>query len=218
MPKTQKSSNILLTPHQKKIYEFVNDFVEKNHYSPSFREIQSHFSFSSLSSVHKHLHTLQRKGVLSYLKGERRSIALTPKTPPPQEVSSEYVLLPIIAELLMGQPLYLFSSIQAKLPISRKVLTSPEEAHILQVLGSHLLNFHICNRDFLIVEAKRDWHEKDLLLVQDKQGRCYIKQFYEERENSSFLDPLLLTREEIKYGTYSVMATLVLVIRNSMLS
>ncbi|WP_237753543.1 LexA family protein [Candidatus Protochlamydia amoebophila] len=54
-----------LTPKQQAILQFIQQFIETHQYSPSYREIMKHFSLASPASVHKHIQSLQRKGVLA---------------------------------------------------------------------------------------------------------------------------------------------------------
>jgi len=53
-----------LTKRQREIVDFIRDYIAVHKYSPSYREIMGHFSFTSLGSVYKHIAVLKRKGVL----------------------------------------------------------------------------------------------------------------------------------------------------------
>jgi len=54
-----------LTPTQSRIRQFIEDFVQDQGYSPSYREIGKAVGLASLSSVSLHVRTLQKKGYLA---------------------------------------------------------------------------------------------------------------------------------------------------------
>jgi len=53
-----------LTRRQEQILQFVLDYVQKEGYPPSIREIGTHFSIGSLRGVTVHLDALARKGYI----------------------------------------------------------------------------------------------------------------------------------------------------------
>ncbi|MBI5273860.1 MAG: repressor LexA [Chlamydiales bacterium] len=170
-----------LTPNQKDVLHFIHEFIEKNHYSPSFREIQAHFSFSSIASVHKHIQSLAKKGIIELKKGRARSISLTKKE---EEIPSDIVELPIIGELIVGYPIELFSSIKAKISFPKKLIPSPGSSYALQVRGDRLIQEHVLNRDIVIVESKKDPSSGEVVLVSTKNGSSYLKRYFPDQEKT----------------------------------
>lgn len=58
------------------ILTFIEDFVEKNHFSPTVREIREGLDFSSTSVVEYHLRKLEQAGDITRAKHKARSIVL----------------------------------------------------------------------------------------------------------------------------------------------
>ena len=58
------------------ILRFINDYYQKNHYSPSLREICQGTGLRSTSTVHRYLCELSKEGKLVYMRGKRRALAL----------------------------------------------------------------------------------------------------------------------------------------------
>lgn len=54
-----------------KVYNYIIEYMEKNQYSPSIRDICEGVGLSSTSSVHAHLRTLHKEGLIK-LEGVRR--------------------------------------------------------------------------------------------------------------------------------------------------
>jgi len=69
----------MLTKRQKQILDYIEEYIKKNDYAPTLKEIKRHFRLSSISTVHQHLETLRTKGYLIRLENQPRSIQLIKK-------------------------------------------------------------------------------------------------------------------------------------------
>ena len=83
LPPPQKKKNSLYAPmavtrRQKEILDFLETFVTRNGYSPSFEEIARGMGLKSLATVHKHITNLERKGMLDRVHNRSRSIDVLP--------------------------------------------------------------------------------------------------------------------------------------------
>ena len=58
---------------QKKILEFVTEYMNENGYPPSIREICQGVGLSSTSTVHAHLETLKKNGLLEKADAKSRA-------------------------------------------------------------------------------------------------------------------------------------------------
>ena len=54
-----------LTETQQHIYNFLVSFMRENKYSPTIREIQTHFGYSSSNSVVSQLNKMEKKGYIT---------------------------------------------------------------------------------------------------------------------------------------------------------
>lgn len=61
---------------RRRVYDFIVDFITKNGYSPSIREICEGTKLSSTSSVYAHLEMLETMGKIHMKKGKTRTISL----------------------------------------------------------------------------------------------------------------------------------------------
>src|SRR3954462_2879930 len=69
-----------ITKRQRQVYDFLQEFIQRNGYSPSFEEIGDGLGLSSLATVHKHISNLEKKGLLKRDYNRSRSIdILAPK-------------------------------------------------------------------------------------------------------------------------------------------
>ena len=63
-----------LTRRQQQITDFIDRTRRDSDVAPSYREIASHFGFSSLGSVVNHIRALRKKGVLPKESGQARAL------------------------------------------------------------------------------------------------------------------------------------------------
>lgn len=65
-----------LTKKQQAVLDFLQDFMDENGYTPSYREIMAGLGLSSVSAVAEHIDNLVDKGVLMKNPGEARSLTI----------------------------------------------------------------------------------------------------------------------------------------------
>ena len=53
-----------LTKRQFQVLSFLDSFIQRSGYCPSFDEIRRNLKLSSLATVHKHVHNLEKKGFI----------------------------------------------------------------------------------------------------------------------------------------------------------
>lgn len=61
---------------RKKIYDFLVEFITKNGYSPSIREICAGTGIASTSNVHHHLSVLEDMGKIHMKENTTRAISI----------------------------------------------------------------------------------------------------------------------------------------------
>jgi repressor LexA len=140
-----------LTRRQREIYDYLAEFIEHNGYAPSLEEIAARFRLSSVATVHEHLENLESKGAVRRDPHKSRAIELT--QPADGRGRSAAVELPLLGRVAAGQPLEAISE--------HETLAVPEamlgrgETFVLRVAGDSMIDEHIADGDFVIVE-KRD--------------------------------------------------------------
>ena len=89
-----------VTRRQKEILDFLETFVTRNGYSPSFEEIARGMGLKSLATVHKHITNLEKKGLLDRVHNRSRSIDVLP--PGTRTRTSDR--LPLAGRIAAGMP------------------------------------------------------------------------------------------------------------------
>jgi repressor LexA len=140
-----------LTPRQHQLLCYIEEFIRIRGYSPSYRELQRYFQFSSVATVYKHLQGLKKKGFLTAEKQQMRSMTLT--TPTERSRFSGEVTLPFIGIIRAGVPMEMFTHSKT-LAVPEFMVHTLEETFVLQAKGDAFNEERISDNDYLIVEAK----------------------------------------------------------------
>ena len=77
-----------VTFSQKRVLDFVKEFIKKRGYSPSFQEIDEGLGLKSLATVSKHIATLKQKGLMKDSFHRARSLEVVD----PGSLESRFVL------------------------------------------------------------------------------------------------------------------------------
>src|SRR5229473_502489 len=97
-----------ITKRQRQVYDFLQEFIQRNGYSPSFEEIGDGLGLSSLATVHKHISNLEKKGLLKRDYNRSRSIDVLPVRgmfKRQTEKAAAEGRLPLLGRIAAGQPI-----------------------------------------------------------------------------------------------------------------
>jgi repressor LexA len=195
-----------LTKRQKEILDFVSEFIEDNGYSPSMEEIAEHFHFASLNAVFKHLEALESRGHLHRDANRARSIQLSHEPAP--AVRS----LPLFGYIAAGRPIEAVSNPET-LDIPESFLPRQGSYYILRVQGESMIDEHIQDGDFIVVESRQQASPGDIVVALIDQENVTLKKYYPEggqvrlQPANSALAPMILdgSRVNIQGVVVSVM-------------
>jgi repressor LexA len=167
-----------ITKRQREVLDFIEAFLGEQNYSPSFAEIQKHFSFKSLASVHKHVHALKKKGFITSEEHASRSIALTQETSTPQQPIAA-TMLPLMGQFSPGETIETFSQ-TSTLAVPSQLVHLPDSTYILRLKGDQLKHENLQNGDLLLVEAGSEAERGALVMLSDNEGHILLTRFQED--------------------------------------
>ena len=67
-----------LTPKQKRLLDYIADYIEDRGYSPSYDEMRQAMELSSVATIHKHIEALEEREYLRRSFNHSRSIDVAP--------------------------------------------------------------------------------------------------------------------------------------------
>jgi repressor LexA len=205
----------VLTDRQTEIWQFLVEYVDAHGYPPTVREIGEHVGLASPSTVHAHLATLERVGLIKRdptkpraveLIGLRRVEASTPGI----------VQLPLLGRVAAGAPLLAEGNVEDVVAVPESLGGSAD--FLLTVKGDSMIEAGILDGDTLVVQSHDDPRNGDVVvaLVGDDESsdEATVKRFYREADGRIRLQPENSSLEPIFADHVQVLGKVVGVFRS----
>ena len=185
----------MLTERQQAILDFINEYVRKNGFPPSVREIGSHFGVYP-ATVQDHLSALQRKGYLQKKPFQSRTLSVAS---PSRRAEHAGTAIPIVGKVAAGMPLLAQENIEEMIQLPKE--WAPAGAFLLKVQGNSMEGAHILSGDYVLVHPQETAANGEIVvaLIGDE---ATVKRFYRSErgitlkpENPKFV-PIEIERNE----------------------
>lgn len=150
-----------LTKRQQMILQFVLDYVQREGYPPSIREIGKQFDIGSLRGVTVHLDALERKGYITRANTPR-SIKVTH---PEYQANNKVAMLPLLGSIAAGTPIQAQEHVEDLIPVPYEMVRNIEQAFLLRVKGDSMSGEGIMPRDLVVVKPQQSANHGDLVAV-----------------------------------------------------
>jgi repressor LexA len=191
---------VALTRRQKEVVDFIVGFVEENGYSPSYEELARGLNLASVATVHKHIEALESRGYLRRSFNQSRSV----------EVSSKYVQerrksqqahqaqqllgVPLAGRIAAGRPV---EAVEGRDTLQFGDFTGTGETYALEVAGDSMIDDHICNGDFVLIDKTKEANPGDIVVALVDGMETTLKRFYHEPAGQVRLQPANASMEPI---------------------
>src|SRR5437868_6886663 len=169
-----------LTSRQREIYEFMRSKIQGRGYGPTVREIGTQFGIKSPNGVMCHLKALQKKGLIRREPNMSRAIELLQETP-----AGNFHSLKLLGRIAAGQPL---EAVEDAEDFGFDEWQDPSKKFVLQVTGESMIDAHIADGDYVIIQKQESARDGQIVAVQDEEGGATLKKFFKEK-NRVRLEP-----------------------------
>lgn len=170
---------------RQEVYNFIVDFINKNNYSPTIREIGGALGLSSTGTVDYHLKKLDEEGLIRYNKGVKRSISLVKN-------NSNSELLPLIGET--GGKDYI--SVPG-------FMLGNSNGFVLRAKGESMVDAGIFDGDFVVVKKQETAENGDIVVAYVK-NKATIKKIYFKNDEIKLVSANSNMKQEATYEENSV--------------
>lgn len=143
-----------ITERQRKILEFIEDYMEINGYPPTYREIANFIGINTPRGVQQHLKALEKKGLIKLTKGKARSIKIMKKLQG----------LPLVGISSAGHPIESEPSYEENYIIDPKI-SGTKNGFIVKVSGESLSGIGINDGDMVVITKDSNPKNGDIVLV-----------------------------------------------------
>jgi repressor LexA len=187
-----------LTKRQKDFLNFLSDFLEKRGYSPSYEEIAEGMSLASLATVHKHILALESKQYLKRGFNQSRSLEIAPKYYAEQRqhraASASVMEIPLLGRIAAGRPVESAGGAES---VNFGDFAGDPNTYALQVRGESMIEDHICDGDFVLVERAETARDGEIVVALVNGAESTLKRFYREPGDRVRLQPANSTMDPI---------------------
>jgi repressor LexA len=185
-----------VTRRQKEVLDFLEAFVNRNGYSPSFEEIARGMGLKSLATVHKHISNLEKKGLLDRVHNRSRSIDVLP--PGTRTRVSDRIML--VGRIAAGLPVEASETSES---ISLHDVIGNRDVFALEVRGDSMRDEHIISGDYVLVERTRTARQGEIVVALVHGAETTLKRFYHEgsvirlQPSNAEMDPIFVPAAQV---------------------
>src|SRR5438445_10172249 len=163
-----------ITKRQRQVYDFLQEFIQRNGYSPSFEEIGDGLGLISLATVHKHISNLEEKGLLKRDYNRSRSIDVLPIRGIFKRTQKSEPGLHLMGRIAAGQPI---EAVENPETISLGDITRSKDVFVLQVKGESMKDEHIVDGDYVLVEKAETARDGEIVVALVDGTDATLKRF-----------------------------------------
>ena len=173
-----------LSAKQRRILEFIGEFIDEHDYPPSIRQIQEACDISSTSVVDYNLRILERNGYMRRDREVSRAIELLE----PGGRRPRVVPVPIIGTIAAGQPIPVPSADtwqtfdpEETLEVPPDMVSGGENVYALRVKGNSMIDALVNDGDIVIMEPAPAARDGDMVAAWLKREQeATLKHLYRE--------------------------------------
>lgn len=200
---------ITLYKRQKQILDFIGQYIQKFGTSPTLQEIADSLGVSSLATVHEHLQTLVKKGVIRRFEGAVRGIELLDN-----KIGDviDGIELPILGMIAAGSPILPMTDPNATLKVASSMLSGKKRSYVLQVRGDSMIEEGILDGDFVVIEEKKEARDGEIVVALLDNGLATLKKFFKEATRIR-LEPANSTMKPIYAANVTIQGSVVGLVR-----
>lgn len=199
-----------LRPKQKRILEFIQQFLEENGIPPTVRDIQKECEISSTSVVDYNLRIMERDGYLRRRQDIARGIELLDETGQP--VINGAVRVQIVGSIAAGEPIPAFSSEGAAaaaefdtVEVSPELKKKHDTLFALSVKGTSMIDALIDDGDVVVIKPTSTARNGEMVVAWlREEEEATLKKFYREGSQirlqpaNSTMDPIYAAADNVE--------------------
>ena len=170
---------VILYERQRQILDYIAQYIQRNGFAPSLKNIADSMGLSSLATVHEHMSQLHRKGVIRIIgRGKTRKVQIVDKKYSSIDTG---VLLPILGFFDEGAPIEPYSIAHATFAVAPSMMTGKKRGFILQVKTNALAEDGIFQNDYIVLEEEPGEVENGQVVVAIlENGVASLKRLFKE--------------------------------------
>lgn len=179
-------SPVTLYKKQKQILDYISQYIQVNGYSPTLQEIADAMGLSSLATVHEHIQSLEKKGIVKRYDGAVRGLEIVDET---FNAVLNAVSLPIVGYIAAGQPIEAIENPLASVLVSSDIVSKTKRCFVLQVKGDSMIEENICDGDYVVIQQQNTANNGQIVVALIDNEFATLKTFFKEKDGKVRLQP-----------------------------
>lgn len=186
-----------------KVYGFIKDFITKNGYAPTVRDICNGCNISSTATPYQIINRLVERGLLKKTGNKNRAVSLANLGPT--------VNVPLIGTVAAGRPIFASENLEEYYTIPGNFFEG-EDLFMLNVQGSSMVKIGMFDGDKVVVKKQETAENGDIVvaLIDDS---ATVKRFY-KRKDKIILHPENDDMEDFVFDSVQILGKVVGLMRN----
>ena len=162
-----------LTVKQQQILNFIEDFMARQHYPPTYEEIRSGLGLSTKSLVDYHLTALEQAGLISRDRATPRGLRL---------VNAEAFSVPYIGSIGASLPATSFTDLANEaLVLTRDIVPEQDGLFALKVRGTSMIDAMVDDGDIVVMKKQVEAKNGDMVAARlIDRDEMTLKYFFRE--------------------------------------
>ena len=191
-----------MTNKAKKLFDFIQSYIQKNGIAPSFDEMKNFMGLKSKSSIFQYLDYLQENKYIERDKLKSRSIKLKN-------------VIPLYPEISAGKPLDTDLANMEYIQLDHLIKNKSKNSFACKVNGESMNSYGIQSGDIVILDSSKSYKKNDICAVQIDNSEISLKKIELLKENIKIygdndnFNPITIKKERIK-----ILARMIGLIRN----
>ena len=191
-----------MTNKAKKLFDFIQSYIQKNGIAPSFDEMKNFMGLKSKSSIFQYLDYLQENKYIERDKLKSRSIKLKN-------------VIPLYPEISAGKPLDTDLANMEYIQLDHLIKNKSKNSFACKVNGESMNSYGIQSGDIVILDSNKSFKKNDICAVQIDNSEISLKKIELLKENIKIygdndnFNPITIKKERIK-----IIARMIGLIRN----
>jgi len=169
-----------LSVKQRRIFEFINEFMVENPFPPTIRDIAHNCGISSTSVVDYNLRILEREGYISRTADVSRGIRLI-KVPETPSETMKVIKVPIVGNIAAGEPLNIETqtSYSDDIEVPGFLVNDKPNVFAAKVKGESMIDALVADGDLVIMEPADNPRNGDMVAAfLEDNNEVTLKHFY----------------------------------------
>lgn len=165
------------SPKQLELLRLLVRFQREHGYTPSLQELADQLGLTKVT-VYQHVRALEKKGLVTRLRYKARSLQVAGDHELFADLGS--TKLRLLGTIAAGSPIDVYEN-PADLSFE-EFFADPERIYALKVRGTSMIDDHIRDGDYVIVEPRQEPRQGETVVARLGSGEVTLKRFYKERD------------------------------------